>query len=262
MFKKLLKGFLYLVLALLVIASCGTDDEDNNNDHEEKTENVSSDKKTDETKEKSEDTKTSKEEKSKESSHSESSDSKKKPIIENATVRGAEKLNEEGQAVVLNTGSWTVGKDIKPGHYKLVSTGGSGNVSGDTKSDLNIILSDNPESDYMQLSQYSTYLFKGDEIEISGLQGVSFTPITKGEDVSNGNLKAGVYVVGSDIKPGRYKITAVKGSGNLSSDDGEINEILGTDTSDNMSVNEVTKNLREGDILTATLEEFNITPVK
>ena len=42
-------------------------------------------------------------------------------------------------------------------------------------------------------------------------------------------LGAGKYKVGRDIKPGRYVIKAVQGSGNLSNSDATTNVILGND---------------------------------
>ena len=65
----------------------------------------------------------------------------------------------------------------------------------------------------------------------------------------------GVYKVGKDIKPGKYKITAVQGSGNLvSTKKGFINEMMGTDSQDGMYVQSYNTKLRKGQVIMTTLE--------
>lgn len=234
--KKLLTGIL-LSASLLSLSACGSDSE--NTEDTSNAEHSSS-------------------EVAKESKKAETKESKKKET-KNPAVSAAEKLNKEGETTDLKAGKWTVGKDIKPGHYKLTAPSGSGNVSGNTKYSLNIILSATPESDGMSLTQFETYLSDGEEIEISGLPSVHFEAIREGKNIDGGELDAGDYVVGLDIKPGRYKIQAVSGSGNVSTDDGELNEVIGTDESDGMSIKETTQNLKEGTVLSDTAEKISLT---
>ena len=48
----------------------------------------------------------------------------------------------------LETGSdWEVGQDIKPGVYNISTTTGSGNLSSDGASEMNIILGTTPDPD-------------------------------------------------------------------------------------------------------------------
>lgn len=241
--KKTLKVIAIVFLASLVIGFFMSDDEESSKGSEDKTEQESKESKT-----KSEDTKGSEEKKS-----------LLKELTENPTVSTANELNKQGQTTTLGSGKWVVGKNIKPGHYRITTTSGEGNVMGETKADLNIMLSATPDSDNTYLTNYETYLYKGDKIDIEGLQNVQFTAIRKGKDISGGQLPAGNYVVGLDIKPGRYKIKAVAGNGNLTTDDGEVNEMFGTDTSDDMYVNETTQNLKEGQILTTDLNSISLT---
>lgn len=149
----------------------------------------------------------------------------------------------------IETGSgWLVGQDIKPGVYNLSTSTGSGNVSSDGASELNIILGTAPDPEMGQLSNYRVILKKGESIDISGIPSVHFEAAQFSKPVSSGQLSAGDYKVGRDIKPGRYTISLVEGSGNISTDDGALNEILDTDTS--MGVTKTTVRLHKGAKLT------------
>lgn len=250
---KTLAGVFKFIVAifviLIVIGSCMPSD-DNDNDNDTKQTEISEQKKDEKEKEVKES-----------NSKKESSNDKKKilaKLSENSTISGAKELNKQGELVVLNSGKWTVGKNIKPGHYQITASSGQGNVMGDTKGHLNIMLAATPDENNMYLSKYDTYLFEGDKIDIRGLQGVTFTPIREGLDISSGEVTAGNYVVGLDIKPGRYKIKAITGNGNLMVDDGSVNEMFGTDTSDGIYISETTQELEEGQVLTTTLNSISL----
>ncbi|HIZ52791.1 MAG TPA: hypothetical protein IAA20_02475 [Candidatus Enterococcus avicola] len=149
----------------------------------------------------------------------------------------------------LETGSdWEVGQDIKPGVYNISTTTGSGNLSSDGASEMNIILGTTPDPDMGQLSNYRVILKKGEALEISGIPSVHFEAAQFSKPVKSGQLSAGDYKVGRDIKPGRYTISLVEGSGNISTDDGSLNEILDTDT--DMGVTKTTVRLHKGSKLT------------
>ncbi|WP_251548269.1 hypothetical protein [Limosilactobacillus caecicola] len=154
----------------------------------------------------------------------------------------------------LGSGEFKVGKDIKPGRYTITAQSGSGNVTG--SNDLNIILGDSTDDDLGQIDSYTMDLKKGAKVKIDGIEATDFTPVTKRSYQKN--LKAGQWVVGKDIKPGRYTIKATAGSGNLSSDKG-INEILGTDAdSDLGQVTKTTQTLHRGEVLNSDLEGIQL----
>ncbi|OUS98414.1 putative transporter YcxC [Lactiplantibacillus plantarum] len=175
------------------------------------------------------------------------SSSKKKQTVEKNTAK----------AVTLGAGTYKVGRDIQPGRYVIRAKSGSGNVSGDN--DLNLILGTTVDNDLGQVDSYTTDLKKNAEVKLESLQSVTFTP-TPAKRSFKTTLSAGDWVVGKDIKAGRYEITALQGSGNLTTDDGDLNEILGT-TSDNDSgqVTKVNVDLSNGQVLNNALESIKLT---
>lgn len=161
-----------------------------------------------------------------------------------------------GKAVTLGAGKYKVGRDIKPGRYVIKAVQGSGNLSNSDAS-INVILGNSVDDD--QVSSFTTNLIKGDKINIQGIESTSFTP-TSNKYTYKTQLSAGFWLVGRDIKPGRYVIRALKGSGNLISSDGDdnINEILGTSSSDDQ-VTKVTADLIDGEVISTNLELIGLT---
>lgn len=183
---------------------------------------------------------------------------------ENSRITNIKKLNSSGKTTSLGNGTWTVGRDIEPGHYMLTAPESSGNISSDGDDhdiDINIILSSTADAtdETGYLTQYETYLFEGATIEISDLPVVNFTAIKKGKNINKGTLCGGDYMVGMDIKPGRYKIKALQGTGNLSSDIGDLNEIFGLEEGD---IKETTQDLKAGEMISTDVNYFSLTPVK
>lgn len=157
----------------------------------------------------------------------------------------------------LTTGSdWIVGEDIKAGTYDLSTTTGSGNVTSNGSGDLNIILGSDSSSDIGQLSKYRTILKKGESINISGIPSVHFEAADTSHRIKQGQLSAGEYKIGRDIKPGRYTISLVEGTGNISTNDGSLNEIFDTDTS--MGVTQTTVRLHKGSTLTFDVQTIQL----
>lgn len=175
------------------------------------------------------------------------SSSKKKQAVEKNTAK----------AVTLGAGTYKVGRDIQPGRYVIRAKTGSGNVSGDN--DLNLILGTTVDNSLGQVDSYTTDLKKNAEVKLESLQSVTFTP-TPSKRSFKTTLSAGDWVVGKDIKAGRYEITALQGSGNLTTDDGDLNEILGT-TSDKDAgqVTKVNVDLSNGQVLNNSLESIKLT---
>lgn len=161
-----------------------------------------------------------------------------------------------GKLVTLGAGKFTVGKDIKPGRYVITTNSGDGNLSDDN--DMNVILSSQSGSSSDGVDSYTTTLPKGDKVEISGIDSTTFTPVKK--RTYKTLLGAGQWEVGKDIKPGHYVITSTQGSGNISTDDGDINEILGkTKDSDTGQVTNITADLSNGQVLETDLEQIQLT---
>ncbi|AZZ60065.1 hypothetical protein DSM07_01350 [Oenococcus sp. UCMA 16435] len=164
------------------------------------------------------------------------------------------------KTVDLATGNWSVGtgKDIEPGWYTITATGGSGNLQTDD-GEVNAILGTTIDNDLDQVDSYRADLKSGQTLQLSGLQGIHLAAITSRIPIDSGNLSAGSYEIGYDIKPGRYTISAVQGSGNLQTDDGIVNEILGTTADASLGqVTNVTVNLIKGETLNSSLEQISL----
>ncbi|MBS0950376.1 hypothetical protein JK159_08405 [Weissella minor] len=185
----------------------------------------------------------SKKESSEKSSSSEEANSTDEPV---------------GESTSLGAGTWTVGKDIKPGIYVLTSPSGSGNVDSDPKNyedtSINIILG--AGDDDQDLTNYRAYLSNGDKVNISGLNTVNFQADKSLNNASSDKYISGQYKIGTDIQPGRYKINAVTGSGNLMTD-GSVNEILSTDPEDG-EVSSTTVDLEKGETLNSDVQMIEL----
>lgn len=130
----------------------------------------------------------------------------------------SEQVNN-AQAVTLGAGQYKVGEQIKPGRYIIKAVNGSGNLSSGN-GNINVILGQQADNTEGQVDSYTTNLKKSTE-----------------------------------IKPGRYKIVATTGSGNFSSNDGDINEILGTSADDSTGqVTSINVNLHKGEVINSDLE--------
>lgn len=156
--------------------------------------------------------------------------------------------NSTAEQTTLGAGTFTVGEDVPPGRYVIEpGAGQSGNLSASSEEDplaINEILGG--EAGFGVPSVTST-LTEGEQLEISGLSEVTFTPA---ETELRSTLTAGDWVVGLDIAAGDYVATPADGeTGNfVVYDDWGLpatNEILGAD--DGFSVPEVTVSLADGD---------------
>ena len=117
--------------------------------------------------------------------------------------------NSSAELTMLFSGTFTVGTDIPPGRY-VITSDDSGNIfirSGG-RTTMSAIL--NPyaiERDF-GVPSLTANLGYGYEIEIAGINNVTFTPAIT--ELST-TLTTGQWVVGLDIPPGTYD--AVKGHG-------------------------------------------------
>ncbi|GEO64423.1 hypothetical protein [Companilactobacillus nantensis] len=166
-------------------------------------------------------------------------------------------VSAKAKQATLIPGSYKVGStELKPGRYTITSTdGSSGNISSTPKRSLhgdsiNEILGS--ETDYGQVPSVTATLAKGDKVKIEGLTSASFTPVTKRNKKNTTTLATGFWVVGKDIKKGKYTVTPPDGqSGNFMVDPKSVfgdstNEVLGGDT-DMSQVPKVNVKLHNGD---------------
>jgi hypothetical protein len=157
----------------------------------------------------------------------------------------------QGALVTLGAGTFTGGKDVAVGLYDVTAGAGqSGNfiVNGPDTYDEILGTAGGAGGVPMVRVKIST----GDQIQISGLSAVTFTPVTTPLVTSHTtvNLYAGTWVVGQDIGAGRYVATPGAGqSGNfIVSGNDQYNEILGGDSSVG-GVPSVTVTLTKGDVI-------------
>lgn len=144
-----------------------------------------------------------------------------------------------GEATTLGAGTFLVGTDIKPGLYDVAASNGeSGNFI--TSGGGNEILGGEYGVPKLRIT-----LSEDEEVKISGLSRVSFTPVTTAFVTKHASttLHTGTFIVGEDIGAGRYRATPATGeSGNFITSGG-INEILGGE----YGVPNASVNLREGE---------------
>lgn len=174
---------------------------------------------------------------------------------------GKTRDNSSAQLTTLGAGTFTVGQDVAPGRYVITCPEGeSGNISASSAKDplaLNEILG---TALGLGVPSVTTDLTDGEEIKISGLSAVTFTPATTELRTS---LSAGDWEVGLDVEAGNYIVTPAAGeSGNfaLYSKSGfpETIEILGD--AGGLGVPNVTVELEDGQkIAIAGLSEVTFT---
>lgn len=167
-----------------------------------------------------------------------------------------------GIAKTLGAGTFTGGTDVAPGLYNVTAGAGqSGNfiVQG-TDSYNEVLGGDISSGDVPELrAQIST----GDQIQISSLSQVIFTPVTTPlvKTHTPVTLYAGTWTVGQDLGPGRYVATPGAGqSGNFIITNENVNEVLGGDVSSG-DVPSVTFTVQNGDTIDISgLSQVILTP--
>ncbi|MGN5882086.1 hypothetical protein [Staphylococcus simulans] len=110
----------------------------------------------------------------------------------------------------------TVGKDIKPGYYRISVEGDPPygtieifNPFGEVAEFAHLTKSETPKS-------LTTYLVKGHTLKLNSAKKKYKTTysIAPEKHIMRNTLTAGTYIVGTDVKPGRYQIASEK-SGNF-----------------------------------------------
>lgn len=192
-----------------------------------------------------------------EKSRKQSQKPENKQVMETEQPKDVKKRKVSGKLTNLGAGSYIGGEDVPVGLYNVTTASGeSGNfvVKGDHL--YNEILG----SGY-GVSRVRTQISKGDDIQISGLSSVTFTPVTEEFVTSHTltNLYAGTFVVGEDISAGKYVATTTGGdSGNFVVRGSRlVNEILGS----GYGVPSVNVTLSDGDFISISgLEQVIMTP--
>lgn len=157
-----------------------------------------------------------------------------------------------GTAVTFGSGTFTGGKDVQAGLYNVTpGAGQSGNFSTQGNNQTyNEILG---VADGQGVPSIRAQISNGDQITISGLSAVTFTPVPTARLVTahaTVNLSTGTWTVGQDIGAGRYVATPGVGqSGNfIVTGNDSYNEILGGSSADG-GVPSVTVSLTTGDVI-------------
>jgi hypothetical protein len=148
--------------------------------------------------------------------------------------------------VTLGAGNFTGGTDVAPGLYNVTAgPGQSGNFIVQGTDTYDEILGGDPTDG--GVPEVRAQISTGDQIQISGLSQVTFTPVSTPlvKSYAPVTLYAGTWTVGQDLGPGRYVATPGAGqSGNFIITDEGVDEILGGDPTDGgvPSVNFTVKN--------------------
>jgi len=177
------------------------------------------------------------------------------------TTKAAPTRQITGTAVTLGSGTFTGGTDVAAGLYDVTTgVGQSGNFMVSGTDSYNEILDSSGENGEPTIR---VQISKGDQIQISGLNSVIFTPVTTPFVTSHTtvNLYAGTWTVGQDIGAGRYVATPGSGqSGNfIVTGNDSYNEIL--DSSGTNGDTNLTVNLTNGDIIDISgMSQVTMTP--
>jgi hypothetical protein len=164
-----------------------------------------------------------------------------------------------GMAATVGAGNYTVPDGVTPGLYNVTpGAGQSGNFIVQGKDSYNEVLGD---ADGLGVSSVRARLTAGDQVQISGLSAVTFTPVSTPFVTTHATvaLGAGTWVVGQDLGAGSYNATPGSGqSGNFIIDAEGVNEILGG--ADGLGVPSVHFSVKNGDVITISgLSQVTLT---
>lgn len=153
-----------------------------------------------------------------------------------------ENVQTEAYEVELSAGHYVVGADIPAGVYDVTAIKGTGNVSSSNMFDGGINQVMGTQDDGLSVKEFKNLKLDKKDISIT-VNGTAVIKLssqaaqTKNLEPKENPAKkeytfsSGNYVVGKDIERGIYDIIAIKGNGNISSDnmfEGGINEVFGT----------------------------------
>lgn len=174
----------------------------------------------------------------------------------------------------LSSGHYTSGIDFPSGTYDINAVKGNGNVTTTNmySGGLNAIMGvkgENYEKEYknIQIPDGVVLSVSSVTIKISSKGNVNVSSLKKRTNTATKEvtLSSGNYVAGKDFPSGIYNITAVKGSGNVSSDniyEGGLNAIMGTQTDDMYEKDYRNVSLTSGVTLKISGVTVKLTPSK
>lgn len=170
---------------------------------------------------------------------------------------------------ILESGFYTVGTDIPAGKYNFTAVSGGGNVITDDGS-VNEIMGVKSKGDGYTQTFSNANLEDGVVLFVSGVKlrvtcdSASGTLKKRSQSISKTYVFGpGNYTAGTDFDAGTYDIVAVSGGGNVITEDGKLNAIMGTDKSEDMYVqNYHNVDLSDGAVLKITGVKVKLTPSK
>jgi hypothetical protein len=167
----------------------------------------------------------------------------------------------EGTAVTLGAGSFTGGTDVTPGLYDVTTgPGQSGHFIVDGTDSYNEALD---SSGSQGVPKIRVQISSGDQIQISGLSQVFFTPVSSPFVTTQSavTLYAGTWTVGQDLGPGKYVATPGAGQSGTFIIPGEgVHEILSSNPRRG-TVSSVTFNVQNADVIDVSgLEQVTLEP--
>lgn len=149
------------------------------------------------------------------------------------TAKQASDLSDKENEYILVTGHYTAGIDIPVGTCNVSAVFGSGNLTS-TDYGINEVFG----TERGDVSSFKGLKLPSDvSLEVSGSLKVKlvYKSIDAGfsgrtYDMSGAKeISAGNYIAGKDFKTGFYNLVIVSGVGNISTEDCEVNEVMGFD---------------------------------
>ena len=163
--------------------------------------------------------------------------------------------------MTIGAGDFTGGIDVAAGLYDVTTgPGQSGNFIVNGTESYNEVLD---SSGSRGVPKIRVQISNGDQIQISGLSQVFFTPVSTPFVTTHSavTLYAGTWTVGQDLGPGNYVATPGAGqSGTFIITSEGVNEILSGHPGRG-AVSSVTFNVQIGDVIEISgLEQVTLTP--
>lgn len=136
--------------------------------------------------------------------------------IGNVSANNVKKEVLSQKPIIRDDGVIRIGKEIKPGRYQITSNQDSGVVETVANSSkwysFNVTLaapSGIDDSYGKQIQSVTCDLKKGETIKCDDydVKALKFTPVEERANKNTTSLSCGQWVVGKDLKPGKYKFT-------------------------------------------------------
>lgn len=169
----------------------------------------------------------------------------------------------------LESGFYTVGVDIPAGTYNFKAVSGGGNVSTSDVS-VNEIMGTADKGSNYQATFNNAKLSNGIVLDIAGVSvevtcdnasGAALKP--RNQSITGvKQFAAGNYTAGKDFTAGTYDLVVVSGGGNVSTADGKLNAIMGTDSDDSYLKNYHNVEFKDGAVLNISGVTISLTPSK